>query len=307
MHSAVKREYGELLERLLREPPPQLSPIEEKPSSVASSEAETASDQARGSSQRTAKDDHHEFSKAQMTSMARFREFEHELFRSRVYARNSDRLASVSSFHSTVNTGKTSILSHLTMAHVSIVSVLRLPVKLELLVNRSTYTEVAKNQDRFDIAWPLVVEARNPDVKPQAQQLCLELGITMDARRDEVVSAALTRLGVCLPMGTIDIYLRTKGSIVYVPSATASPLLLYSTLEDSGKEPVLYLWPNRPGSPLGDPAEPWVLLKASDVPQEISPGDDWMTAWRLSTPGPGEATPPVTRMPRVYVGPNLLL
>jgi hypothetical protein len=66
-------------------------------------------------------------------------EFERELFQSSVYSRNVQRTASVSTTRSTITAHTCSILSHLSLADVSVVSVLRLPVETRKLSNESSY------------------------------------------------------------------------------------------------------------------------------------------------------------------------
>jgi hypothetical protein len=67
--------------------------------------------------------------------------FEQELLRSSVYSRNLHRATSLSTMTSTVTAHTCSVLAHLSLADVSIASVLRLPVKIEALTNASLYNE----------------------------------------------------------------------------------------------------------------------------------------------------------------------
>ena len=77
--------------------------------------------------------------------------FEQELFQSSVYSRNLQRTASISTTRSTITAHTCSVLSHLSLADVSIVSVLRLPIETRILSNASSYDlrrrpEVSKNR-----------------------------------------------------------------------------------------------------------------------------------------------------------------
>jgi hypothetical protein len=72
-------------------------------------------------------------------------DFEDELFRSNVYSRNLHRTRSLSTIASTVTAHTCVVLSHLSLADVSVASVLRLPIVVEALVNGSSYIPVRKS------------------------------------------------------------------------------------------------------------------------------------------------------------------
>lgn len=79
--------------------------------------------------------------------------FEQELFRSAVYSRTAHRTASLCTTTTTITAHTCSILSHLTLADVSVVSVLRLPIKVEALTNASLY--IPQHGASMDPAEPL--------------------------------------------------------------------------------------------------------------------------------------------------------
>lgn len=73
------------------------------------------------------------------------RDFEDDLMRSAVYTRNARRDRSISTVGSTITAYTCSILSHLSLADVSVVSVLRLPVKIYPL-ERASYALQGRQQ-----------------------------------------------------------------------------------------------------------------------------------------------------------------
>ena len=171
------------------------------------------------------------------------REFEEELFRTAVYLRNAARTQSVSSFSSTINTAQVSlILSYLTLADVSIVSMLRLPVQLEGLVNRSAYvSDDPRPDDQAEIETsqnnPVPQENDLTQVKSyvrnhaydDARGIALNLHVPLSVTRDALLAAALRHFQIEDRTNQYVLLLTSDGKDILLDEHT-HPLPLYSAL-----------------------------------------------------------------------------
>jgi hypothetical protein len=195
-------------------------------------------------------------------------EFEEELFRSTVYSRTSDNSSSVSDLHSTIGTPAMSILSQLTLADVSIVSVLHLPVQLEALVNRSAYSDGLKLEiepghalspgvqvntkglDQTQEWTDFFIRTNIPHPSHNyAQEIALALGVPMHATRDQFMTAALEFANIKRQKDTYSLYITddTRAGVNEFPVEEGHrPLLLHSKLSLHGFSPSFALRQNHP-------------------------------------------------------------
>lgn len=188
------------------------------------------------------------------------RDFEKVLFRSPVYSRNADRTESITTFHSTIYTEPSSILGYITLADVSIVSVLRLPAPAEVICNRS-YTadgdndgdgddpassENATNEPRSGRSYTYLIPTHEMfafkphcglnDADRYAKELSAHLDIPIRSLREQFITAALRRANVNHRDGPIRLYLRTGISSRLV-MMEESPLMLLATAATNIEDP----------------------------------------------------------------------
>lgn len=180
------------------------------------------------------------------------RDFEDVLFHSAVYSRNANRRDSVTSFCSTLPTKTPSILSNLTLADASIISVVRLPVKIEALTNREAYDVDGEDETVPDS--PLNAQTSDPlpaivfkstglssAAYNKARKIANDLHIPMHASRDVFIHAAMRAAKTRSSRDDrVRLYLCTQSG-EYVVQEQERPLLLYAAFDLKGLAPELQL------------------------------------------------------------------
>jgi hypothetical protein len=121
-------------------------------------------------------------------------EFEEELFRSSVYSRSARRTASLSTISSTLTGNTCSILAHLSLADVSITSVLRLPIKIGTLTNKSTYV-AQQNASKAEAESDGVTTSWSIPTKPLPAHGIHRIDVTQPSNEDSTTCDRLVNTG----------------------------------------------------------------------------------------------------------------
>lgn len=187
-----------------------------------------------------------------------------------MYSCNADRTDSVTTFHSTIYTEPSSVLGYITLADVSIVSVLRLPAPAEVVCNRSHTADGGSDGDGDDSAisenaikephsgrsYTYLIPSHEmfafkthcglDDADRYAKELSAHLGIPIRSLREQFIAAALRHANVNHRDGPIRLYLRTGISSRLV-MMEESPLILLATSTTSIENPseLIVVMPDR--------------------------------------------------------------